>query len=250
MSYQILNINVEIVNSDPDVNELYKTEGSAIGVSLTKDTPVTFSLADLIIDRDMYVVPGASGNKYATESDIKTLFTDWNVPGSEDQRYYETTDYLAYTGFYDRTGKLLPEPEFKDNQYIYNTGAPDTITATVDPSTQILTLLAKERPESSEPIRFTIYIGDNNGAYATLTFSVKVTNKIPYGYTNKDNEVAFTTFNVTMKSGDYFYLAVTSFEKFSHKAGTESLKMYNDSSTRLSPLEKATVTSGRAFGKG
>ncbi len=246
-SYQILNINVEIVNSDPDVNELYKTEGSAIGVSLTKDTPVTFSLADLIIDRDMYVVPGASGNKYATESDIKTLFTDWNVPGSEDQRYYETTDYLAYTGFYDRTGKLLPEPEFKDNQYIYNTGAPDTITATVDPSTQILTLLAKERPESSEPIRFTIYIGDNNGAYATLTFSVKVTNKIPYGYTNKDNEVAFTTFNVTMKSGDYFYLAVTSFEKFSHKAGTESLKMYNDSSTRLSPLEKATVTSGRAW---
>lgn len=225
-SFQVLNINVEIANSAPSVSSLYTTDSlsNQVQIYVTKDTPTWFNLVDLIVDSDLRQVTGET--TYMTKEQLAGLSDKWDR---------ETSDYLQFEGD-------LNEGAVKDGNILtYKTDA--SIKAQLNVNTQVLTIEATSRPDGNAPIYVTINVADSDGAVLAINFRINVVNKIPTGYIG-ENSVAPTSYTVTLKSGEYFYIAVSSYDKLA--SGGTFVSRYTGS--RDNRLESSTGgTSGKSL---
>lgn len=236
-SFQVLNINVEIANSAPSVSSLYTTDSISNQVQLyvTKDTPTSFNLVDLIVDNDLRQVTG--GTTYMTKEQLAGLSDKWDR---------ETSDYLQFGG--NLNGSKLNEGATETNgsdgelsSVLYKTDA--AIKAQLNVNTQVLTIEATSRPDGNAPIYVTINVADSDGAILAINFRINVVNKIPTGYI-ENNTVSPTSYTVTLKSGEYFYIAVSSYDKLA--SGGTFVSRYTGS--RDNRLESSTGgTNGKSL---
>lgn len=213
-SFDVVTVQVEIVNSAPVLNNIYdiKYGGSTVNnareIALVKGRSVTYDFTDIFTDSNMVVKPLNDGRfAYKTKEDIE----NGNSPIDKD-----TADYLKETA----DGKLVAVEFMKiagvsasggTNEYDSSkqTGA---VECTVE--SNHLTITVQNRASAVEAVtnvaaRIRLTFTDKYGETLVCYIGVRITNAAPTLSSNATN-----VRNITMRTGQYFTLYTTTYKEF------------------------------------